>query len=85
MLDGLTTIVFLLAGVQEANPVVRMAISLAPNPFAGLAAVKAAAMCLGIYCAWRGKHVLLQRINILFAVVVTWNLVALIFGVMKLV
>jgi len=40
--------------------------------------VKFLAILLGFYC-WRvGKRQLLKRINLLFAVLVAWNLVALI-------
>jgi hypothetical protein len=45
-----------------------------------LLAIKVLAIGLGFYC-WRGgRERLLMRINILFAVVVAWNLVALIIG-----
>lgn len=80
VLDFLTTIAFLLQGVKEGNPLVRFAIDYAPNPITGLLAVKVAAIGLGIYC-WRvGKLRLLGRMNIMFAVIVAWNLGALIIG-----
>jgi hypothetical protein len=78
VLDFLTTLAFLLVGVQEGNPLVRFAIELAPTPIHGLAAVKIAALGLGIYCLKLGRLRLLSRINLLFAIVVAWNLVALI-------
>jgi len=84
LLDILTTVAFLLVGVQEGNPVVRLALNVAPNPFVGLGVVKLAGLGLGLLCAFRGKHMLLTRINILFAVVVVWNLIALVFGMMRL-
>ena len=78
VLDFLTTIAFLINGVQEGNPVVRLALRTAGNPFAVLICVKIVALGLGIYC-WRlGRQRLLMRINILFALLVAWNLVALI-------
>ena len=77
VLDFLTTIAFLMQGVREANPLVRWAIDTA-HPLGGLLAVKVAAAALGIYCWRRGRLRLLSRINILFAVVVAWNLAALI-------
>lgn len=83
-LDLLTTVAFLLLEVREGNPLVKLAIDVAPNPLAGLAFVKVAALVLGIYCVRLGKFQLLGRINVLFAVVVAWNLVALIIGVMRL-
>ena len=80
VLDFLTTIAFLLIGVQEGNPLVRFAIQLAPTPIVGLAMVKVAAMGLGLFCVWARRSQLLARINIIFAVLVAWNLVALILG-----
>jgi hypothetical protein len=80
MLDLLTTLAFMLHGIQEANPVVRFALRFSSHPWGGLLAVKILALGLGIYC-WRcGRERLLTRINILFAIVVAWNLVALIAG-----
>ncbi|MFN7920042.1 MAG: DUF5658 family protein [Bryobacteraceae bacterium] len=84
VLDLLTTVAFLMVGVREGNPLVRLAIEWAPSPIVGLLAVKALALGLGIYCLHAGKRALLSRINILFAIVVAWNLVALIFGTAKL-
>lgn len=78
MLDLLTTIAFLLQGVEEGNPVVRFALAHAPNPVGGLLAVKLVAFGLGLYCWKAGKLRLLGRINVLFALVVAWNLTALI-------
>ena len=80
VLDFMTTTAFLVNGIREGNPLVRMALRYGPTPLSGLLLVKLAAVCLGIYC-WRyGKTRLLGRINILFALVVTWNLAALIVG-----
>src|SRR5579863_387078 len=78
MLDFMTTLAFLLNGVGEANPVVRFALQYAPNPVGGLLAVKLVALALGVYCWRAGRQRLLGRINILFALLVAWNLVALI-------
>jgi len=76
----LTTVAFLLHGVQEANPLVRLALRYSSHPLGGLLAIKMLALGLGFYC-WRcGRERLLTRINFLFAVVVAWNLVALIAG-----
>src|SRR5579884_357345 len=77
-LDFLTTVAFMLHGVQEGNPLVRLAMSLTANPLGALLFVKVAAIVLGIYC-WRVRRSrLLLRMNVLFAVVVAWNLIALI-------
>jgi hypothetical protein len=80
MLDLLTTMAFLLHGVQEGNPLIRLALRYSSHPLGGLLLIKMLALAMGIYC-WRcGRERLLTRINILFAVVVAWNLVALIAG-----
>jgi hypothetical protein len=80
VLDFLTTIAFLVNGVREGNPLVRLALSVGSNPIESLLIVKFLAVLLGFYC-WRvGKRQLLARINVLFAVLVAWNLVALIMG-----
>jgi Domain of unknown function (DUF5658) len=78
VLDFLTTIAFLLHGVQEANPLVRFALYSAPNPIGALLTVKVLAIGLGLFCWRRGRDRLLMRINIMFAILVAWNLVALI-------
>ena len=80
ILDFLTTIAFLVNGVKEANPLVRFALTMSPSPIGGLIGVKIAAVLLGLYCWRMGRQRLLGRINILFAVVVAWNLIALIVG-----
>jgi hypothetical protein len=80
VLDFMTTVAFLLHGVREGNPLVRAALHYSPNPLGGLLLVKVLAIGLGVYC-WRGgRERLLSRINILFAALVAWNLVALILG-----
>jgi hypothetical protein len=80
LLDLLTTIAFLLHGITEGNPMVRLAMNAAPNPVWGLLAVKLIALLLGLYCWKRAKFQLLGRVNVLFAILVAWNLVALILG-----
>jgi hypothetical protein len=78
VLDFLTTVAFLLNGVQEGNPVVRYAMETFSSPLAGLFFVKAAAIGLGVYCWHTSKAGLLTRINIGFALLVAWNLLSLI-------
>lgn len=80
VLDLLTTVAFLLLGVQEGNPLVRVAMTLAPSPVVGLMAMKLAAMMLGLYCWQSNKDRLLWKINTMFAIVVAWNMVVLIVG-----
>jgi len=77
LLDLLTTVIFLMHGVQEANPLVKFALRAAPSPLWGLVLVKIAAIALGVYC-WRlGRRSLLLRMNVMFAILVSWNLLAL--------
>lgn len=78
VLDFLTTVAFMINGVREGNPLVRLAVHYAPDPLGGLIAVKAAAVALGLFCWVRGRERLLSRMNFLFAVLVAWNLAALI-------
>jgi hypothetical protein len=78
LLDLLTTVIFLLHGVKEANPLVKFALVAGPSPLVGLLAVKLAAVGLGIFCCMRGRAKLLTRMNVFFAFLVSWNLVALI-------
>lgn len=80
LLDFLTTLAFLAAGVREGNPLVRLAMSTLPGVLPGLIVVKAMAILLGVYCWRTNKQKLLVRINVLFALVVAWNLVAIIVG-----
>jgi len=84
VLDFLTTVAFLVNGVREANPLVRFALTVGRNPLGGLLAVKLLAIVLGIYCWRMGRQQLLARINVLFAVLITWNLVALILATLNL-
>lgn len=78
VLDFLTTVAFLLHGVHEANPLVRLAFGAGANPVTVLVTVKLLAIALGLYCWRQGRRQLLFRINVLFAILVAWNLVALI-------
>src|SRR5258708_39022504 len=84
ILDFLTTVAFLVNGVKEANPLVRFALTMSPSPISGLVGVKIAAVLLGLYCWRMGRQRLLGRINILFAIVIAWNLIALIIGTVSL-
>ncbi|MGC4053408.1 MAG: DUF5658 family protein [Paludibaculum sp.] len=76
-LDTLTTLAFLLAGAQEANPLVRTMMNWFGNPLAGLATVKIAAVMLGFYCWNKGRLAMLRRANVFFALLVAWNLFCL--------
>src|SRR5712692_6229262 len=78
LLDVLTTLVFLLHGVKEANPIVRLALNTGAPPVMVLVMVKTFAVLLALCCILRERLRLLGRVNIFFAVLVTWNLVAII-------
>ena len=78
VLDLLTTLAFLLHGVREGNPLVRMMMHFTANPLNGLLVVKLLAVVLGLYCWKLGRGKLLARINLAFALIVAWNLAALI-------
>lgn len=80
VLDFLTTVAFLLHGVKEGNPLVRFAMSVSANPVSALLTVKLIAVALGVLCFCTGRERLLSRINMVFAALVAWNLVALIIG-----
>jgi len=76
-LDLLTTVIFIMNGIQEANPLVKFALHATPYPVIGLVLVKIVALALAAYC-WRlGRHSLLSRVNVLFALLISWNLLAL--------
>ena len=78
LLDLMTTIAFLVNGVEEANPFVHFVMYRSPNPIGGLVALKVFALVLGVYCWRRGRSRVLSGMNVLFAIVVAWNLAALI-------
>ena len=80
MLDFLTTIAFLANGIREANPFVRMMLTLIPNPIAALLSVKLMALLLGVYCWRMRRERLLTYINVMFAALVAWNVIVLIMG-----
>jgi hypothetical protein len=79
-LDFLTTLAFLLSGVREGNPVVRLFLCFGSTPLGGLMVVKVFAVALGVFCWRMGRHRLLGRMNLFFAALIVWNLVALILG-----
>jgi hypothetical protein len=83
-LDVMTTLAFLLAGVQEANPLVRGAMQWMGSPLGGLLLVKMAALLLGGFCWASGRLRLLQRANLFFAGLVAWNLCCLVLGLGRL-
>src|SRR5947209_16490002 len=78
--DCMSTLAFLRSGVAEANPLVRAALALSTQPAVALAFSKAFGIALAL-AAWRsGRFQLLRKVNLVFAVCVVWNLVALALG-----
>jgi hypothetical protein len=82
ILDLLTTVAFLLSGVEEGNPIVRWAMAAAANPLYGLLLVKGVAVVLGIYCWWTNRVPLIRRVNFAYAALIAWNLCCLIIGLL---
>lgn len=80
LLDVLTTLAFLLAGVQEANPLARWLMGAVGTPLNGLIVIKLGALMLGLFCWWKGRVSLLRKANVFFSTVVAWNMVCLILG-----
>src|SRR5438067_12187684 len=78
LLDLLTTVGFIVHGVKEGNPIVKFALAAAPTPIIGLAMVKIVAVAMGVYCWKLGRHKLLGRINVLFAILISWNVYVMI-------
>ena len=78
LLDILTTVAFLLQGVSEGNPIVRWAMANGPGPVESLILLKAGAVCLAAFCVLRARHRLLRGVNVFFALLVAYNLVAII-------
>jgi hypothetical protein len=78
VLDLLTTLAFIANGVSEANPLVAFAMTKMQSPLVGLAIVKLVALALGFYCWRNGRLTLLSKANLAFALLIAWNLLALI-------
>lgn len=78
VLDILTTLAFVANGVVEANPLVRLSFSVLHSPLAGLLVIKAVAAMFAACCCFFGRHRLLERVNMCFAGLVVWNLIALV-------
>ena len=81
LLDLLSTLAFLAGGVTEGNPLVRWAMEALQSPIGGLVLAKGLALGLGLLCWFRQRNALLNRINAVYAAVVIWNLVAIVFAV----
>jgi len=77
VLDFMSTVAFILMGFPEANPVVRFAFSIG---IGGLMLVKVIAVLLGVWCWSLGRKRVLITANLVFAILVAWNLLAVIVG-----
>jgi len=80
-MDALTTVAFLHLGVAEGNPLIRLALVRSAGhplgPMLALAGPKLFAVALGVF-AWRsGRKRLLLKLDILFALCVAWNAMAI--------
>lgn len=80
LLDFLSTVAFLMGGIEEANPLVKWAMQAAGSTGKGLLLVKGIALCLGVFCLVTKRMKLLSRVNFLYAGVVAWNLIGVILG-----
>ncbi len=78
VLDALTTIAFMMYGIAELNPVVKWAMRESPSALTGLLLIKVVAVCLALYCVTRARHKLLRSVNVFFACLVAYNVIALI-------
>lgn len=78
LLDALTTIAFMMHKVEEMNPLIKWAMRESFHPLAGLALVKVAAVLLAVLCVASSRYGVLRKVNIFFALVVAYNVVALI-------
>lgn len=77
VLDALTTAVFLNMGVEEGNPLIRLALAQGDHAGFALAAAKLFAIALAAF-AWRsGRRKLLLKMDILFGLAVAWNLIVI--------
>ena len=69
---------FLLQGVGEANPLLRWGMDHSGSPIHVLLIAKAFALVLALICLRQSRSRLLQGVNLFFASLVAYNLVALI-------
>ena len=78
LLDILTTIAFMMHGVGESNPIIRWAIREGPHPIWALFMLKGGAVLLAFFCLYRSREKLLRKVNVFFACLIVYNLLALI-------
>lgn len=78
ILDALTTVAFMMHGLNELNPVIKWAMREASNPLGGLVLVKAVSVLVAIVCVSYSRYGVLRKVNVFFALLVAYNMVALI-------
>lgn len=76
LLDVVTTLAGLQAGLGEASPFIRYMMQL--GPVMGLMASKIVAILLAGFCVWSGRHQVIRYVNFWYAAVVLWNLTLII-------
>ena len=76
-LDVMTTLAFLEKGVQEANPLVNLAVGHTESALGGLILIKLLALLFAGFCWMSQRERTLWRVNRLFVAVVVWNMVAI--------
>jgi hypothetical protein len=79
-LDLFATVVVLKRRVKDANPFIASLMRSALSPFTILVAVKARALCLGIYCRLVHRRTSLSGATTLYAGMIAWNLRRLVGG-----
>ena len=78
VLDGATTLWFLSQGISEANPMIHALLDIFRRPEFALALPKLFGIALAVFAWYSGRHRLLRNINLVFAICVTWNVVAIV-------
>jgi hypothetical protein len=76
LLDVLTTWLGLRMGLIEVNPLVRFLMHM--GPVAGVFSAKVAALLIGTFCMWRRLFRVIHLSNYWYAVLVIWNMAAMI-------
>lgn len=77
MVDILSTLLFPVAGLLEANPLIQWLAGVTGSLPGGLLAAKGAGAAVAVYC-WRTRRQrVLRRANVFYACVAAWNLSAL--------
>ena len=76
LMDTLTTLLFLHRGVHEANPLIRAALATSAGTTTAVGIPKVLAIVLATAAWYSGRKRLLRKVNVLYLVLVAWNLAA---------